>query len=395
MDLSRYFQCRCGAAVIDEEDNLHCQAGHVAWPKHDNVIDLHPFQSLIAEPALKPLKALWLIPHSRQPVDDAWRGRGAAWVESGLQGLRVLPGWKASLRVRWPSDEGVALLCRSNGELTWLQQWVAVRARKSTVLKCYSLGTWERLTPASIRAKLVRKLLRIGLGPFEWLKKTRQQWLFRQTFTQPRWAEAFWARYGPQANGHGQETIVDLGCGWGRYAALLANQGRQIIGLDPQAHPRIWHRIPGSWFCRGTDEDLACLRSQCADGCLCVEVLQYLPDDRRVLQELHRILKPGGWLLLEVANQDNPWTRRTGRWLLPGDPVRRYYRKTALVELVESAGFQVERVWGEGMVSPVVPRLAAYVIDVLLPARWSRRLAGLVSEDRRKLWWLFATKGAA
>lgn len=183
-----------------------------------------------------------------------------------------------------------------------------------------------------------------------------------------------------------------MGCGWGRYAALLANQGCEVIGLDSQVYPEIWQQIPRSWFCRGTDADLAHIRAKSIDGCLCIEVLQYIENDRCALKEFYRILKPDGWLLIEVTNRDNPWTRRTGRWLLPGDPVRRYYRKKELLQMVESVGFKVERVWGEGVVSPIFPRLAAFFIDVLFPALWSRRLERYVSEAHRKLLWVLATK---
>ena len=36
------------------------------------------------------------------------------------------------------------------------------------------------------------------------------------------------------------------------------------------------------------------------DGFLCLHVLEHIPDDRKAMQELYRILKPGGWGILQV-----------------------------------------------------------------------------------------------
>ena len=36
------------------------------------------------------------------------------------------------------------------------------------------------------------------------------------------------------------------------------------------------------------------------DCVLCVHVLEHIPDDRGAMRELHRVLKPGGWAILQV-----------------------------------------------------------------------------------------------
>ncbi|MES2176308.1 MAG: methyltransferase domain-containing protein [Gemmatimonadota bacterium] len=36
------------------------------------------------------------------------------------------------------------------------------------------------------------------------------------------------------------------------------------------------------------------------DVILCNHVLEHIPDDRRAMSELHRVLKPGGWAILQV-----------------------------------------------------------------------------------------------
>lgn len=36
------------------------------------------------------------------------------------------------------------------------------------------------------------------------------------------------------------------------------------------------------------------------DAVLCVHVLEHVPDDRAALRELHRLLRPGGWAIVQV-----------------------------------------------------------------------------------------------
>ncbi|MEJ2217489.1 MAG: methyltransferase domain-containing protein [Gemmatimonadota bacterium] len=45
------------------------------------------------------------------------------------------------------------------------------------------------------------------------------------------------------------------------------------------------------------------------DAILCSHVLEHVPDDRRAMRELLRVLKPGGWAILQVpVDRDRPGT---------------------------------------------------------------------------------------
>ena len=385
-------RCRCGAAVEEEGGALRCHACGTLWPRHGNVVDLHPGIPSLEQPAavVGPLGAFYLVPAAGVPLDAGWVERAAAWVRGGRAGVHVLRGRAALGHGQWRPDEGVGLLCRETGELSAVQKLVAWRARKRLVLKCYPLGAWDRLLPEEILAGAARQVLAPGIALLDLERRRQRRRLVHRTLTDPALGDRFRRRYAREAR-PGQ-VVLDLGCGWGRHAGLLATAGCTVLGLDPHAHPDTWGRVPHSLFLRGTAEDLGCLRSHSVDGGLCLEVLSYLEDDRRSLDEVRRVLRPGGWLLVSVTNRENSWTRRTGRRLLASDRARRYYGAEELRDRLAGAGFRIVRAWAEGIVAPVLPRVAATVTDLLLPAAWSRGLERLVPEPRRKLLWMAAVR---
>jgi ubiquinone/menaquinone biosynthesis C-methylase UbiE len=47
-----------------------------------------------------------------------------------------------------------------------------------------------------------------------------------------------------------------------------------------------------------------CFADDSFDAILCIHVLEHVQQDRQALHELHRVLKPGGWGLLDVPMDD-------------------------------------------------------------------------------------------
>jgi SAM-dependent methyltransferase len=88
------------------------------------------------------------------------------------------------------------------------------------------------------------------------------------------------------------------------------------------------------------------------DAWVCSHVLEHVPDDRRAMSELRRILKPGGWgllvvpisLLLGEVLEDPSVQTDDERWKYFGqhDHVR-FYNREGFVSRLEGAGFQVQR----------------------------------------------------
>jgi len=99
---------------------------------------------------------------------------------------------------------------------------------------------------------------------------------------------------------------LDVGCGEGHMLGDLYQRGllgRMVaVDLDPTRIAFAHARYP---FCDYQTGDVHHL--DFADGTfdylLAAEVLEHLPDPRRALQELRRVVKPGGYLIVSVPHE--------------------------------------------------------------------------------------------
>lgn len=98
--------------------------------------------------------------------------------------------------------------------------------------------------------------------------------------------------------------------------------------------------------------DMKEYKNESFDIFICSHVLEHIPDDRKAMRELYRILKPNGWgiavvpinLGLTEVYEDASMTSETERWKHFGqDDHLRMYSKQGFVERLEEVGFTVEQ----------------------------------------------------
>ncbi len=97
-------------------------------------------------------------------------------------------------------------------------------------------------------------------------------------------------------------NLVDIGCGTGRDMAWFESQGIAITGIDLSMGMLAYARENVHGNLVSMNMRYLGFRDACFDGAWCCASLLHLPKAEAVyaLQEIHRILKSGGWLILFV-----------------------------------------------------------------------------------------------
>jgi SAM-dependent methyltransferase len=163
--------------------------------------------------------------------------------------------------------------------------------------------------------------------------------------------------------------IVDLGCGERPYASLFGKA--RVIGIDRSTD--------------GASPDLLAdagalpLADACADLVFCAQVIEHVPEPHRLVAECHRVLAPGGclvlsgpfwWPLHEVPHDYFRFTRYGFESLL---------RKAGFDEISVQADSGSLTQWAIGFIE-LLPRWAAPlvpIVNLLTP------LLQKLSKDRR------------
>ncbi len=112
------------------------------------------------------------------------------------------------------------------------------------------------------------------------------------------WTRVF-ARY---IDSDARPAILDLGSGTGMYSQLLAEQFEsEVIGVEPSARMRQVaereHDHPRVRYVEGTAERIPLSDGSC-DVALLSNVIHHVGDRRACAAELHRVVRPGGLVLV-------------------------------------------------------------------------------------------------
>lgn len=147
--------------------------------------------------------------------------------------------------------------------------------------------------------------------------------------------------------------LVDVGCDGGTLTRIVAECSRAgtVVGIDIKAESVEYARKTkcGIEFYAADARSLP-LRDGVADVVTLLEVLEHVPNPGRVLREAHRVLKPGGLLVVLVPNGGSVlfrsvwflWTRTFGRvWRDAHDTD---FSEASLRRVVESFGFRLRSV---------------------------------------------------
>jgi SAM-dependent methyltransferase len=100
-----------------------------------------------------------------------------------------------------------------------------------------------------------------------------------------------------RVRGYARGELLDVGCGSMPFAHRFAGPVRRYWGTDLQGSIHLGVDRPDA-FARA---DAQPFRDATFDTVLGLSMLNYLPEPGRMITEAHRVLKPGGVLILEFA----------------------------------------------------------------------------------------------
>jgi SAM-dependent methyltransferase len=162
--------------------------------------------------------------------------------------------------------------------------------------------------------------------------------------------------------------VLDCGCGSGGYVVAMRELGADAHGVEYSADKVAAYHAQAKEPERVRVGDLRHIDEPTAsfDLALLNEVLEHVPDERAALAEIHRVLRPGGRLVVFSPNRFYPFEthgvtlRANGSWVRPSRAVlvpyvpiaigkhlftysARNYWPRELQALVRDAGFTIER----------------------------------------------------
>ncbi len=158
--------------------------------------------------------------------------------------------------------------------------------------------------------------------------------------------------------------LLEIGCACGFLLVAARERGFAVQGIEmsawASAHARDTHRLDVH---TGSLESAA-VPAASVDAVVLADVIEHLYDPAATLREIHRVLRPGGRLLLLTPDVGSGMARLFGaRWWGLLDDHYFYFSRQTLQRVLEREGFAIERISALGRVFPLghwVFKLAPY-----------------------------------
>ncbi|GGZ27845.1 hypothetical protein GCM10007049_20870 [Echinicola pacifica] len=111
-----------------------------------------------------------------------------------------------------------------------------------------------------------------------------------------------------------QGDLLEIGCGEGRGVEELAGAVNSYLGLDkiPEVIQNLQAKYPNAKFEQAVIPPLTTIPSDHYDTVVSFQVIEHIENDRLFLEEIYRVLKPGGKAIISTPNirhtlSRNPW----------------------------------------------------------------------------------------
>lgn len=143
-------------------------------------------------------------------------------------------------------------------------------------------------------------------------------------------------------------TLLDVGCGTGHFSKIAFEKGAKVVSMD--LGPRLLGKVSQKCSSQGVAGSIleAPFGRNMFDYIVCSEVIEHTPDPFKAIEELYRILKPGGTLALTVPNRFWKWSCHLANFLKlrPYNGLENWMGYRALRKKLNTIGFSVQKYFG-------------------------------------------------
>jgi len=108
--------------------------------------------------------------------------------------------------------------------------------------------------------------------------------------------------------------LLEVGCGEGRGVEVLLDQVDSYLGIDKiqEVIDRLRNKFPQAIFQQAFIPPFAEIASKTYDTVVSFQVIEHIQNDKLFLEEIYRVLKPGGKAIISTPNikhtlSRNPW----------------------------------------------------------------------------------------
>jgi SAM-dependent methyltransferase len=111
-----------------------------------------------------------------------------------------------------------------------------------------------------------------------------------------------------------ESTVLEVGCGAGRFTEILLNEGAKVYSVDLSLAVEVnANNFPISDRHQVIQADVSSLpfRNETFEIVFCLGVIQHTPNPEETIEKLAKHLAPGGWLIIDHYGKSLSWFLRT------------------------------------------------------------------------------------
>jgi ubiquinone/menaquinone biosynthesis C-methylase UbiE len=150
-----------------------------------------------------------------------------------------------------------------------------------------------------------------------------------------------------------KSNVLDVGCGDGFLVYLLTKKGVKAVGIDISSYRiRYAHeKCPNADFLIADGRYLP-FRNEEFGSVTCCEVLEHVPDYHLIINEIFRVIRENGKLLVTV-----PYLMRVHI---------NYFNEQKISSALESGGFAIKKIYGIGFELEGIGKIFPSKLRILL-----------------------------